>query len=79
MDGSAFGSLRPLKNIKLPFFAEADKVFAAIQKESVSVGIGGTVHKPDVKPVLFGEISSQLRTILLGDVKNESTGGAQSE
>jgi hypothetical protein len=79
LEGSAFGSLRPLKNIKLPFFAEADKVFAAIQKESVSVQISGNVKDPKIQPVLFGQISSQLRTVLLGDVKNEASGEAQSE
>ena len=71
LDGYVFGSIRPLKNIKLPFMAQADQIFTALQKDAVAARLSRTVADPKVEKIAFGEISEGLRTMILGEVKRE--------
>jgi len=80
LHGTAFGSLRPLKDIKLPFFAEADKAMSAIQKEAVTVEIGGSVRDPKTRPIPFASLSAGFQAALLGGARgNDDVGEAFGE
>jgi hypothetical protein len=74
--GHAAGSVRQLGDIELPLFAEVDEILTALQQGLVTVEVGGTVRDPKVRPVLFSDINSDLRTFLLGDVKAATKGTA---
>ena len=68
LDGTVAGSLTPLKNVKIPLFAEAGAVLGQLQ-QLFSVGFRGTVRHPG-KPFLvnFAELGGEIKGILLGEV-----------
>ena len=68
LSGELVGTYSPLKNIKLPFFADADKIFSVLQSNLTSIVIGGTIAKPSYVPESASVIGSAMRTFLLGDV-----------
>jgi hypothetical protein len=69
--GYAVGSARPLHDLKLPFMADVDAVFSAIQGSVATVRVDGTVHEPKPRIATFDEVESTLRAMLLGDVRSE--------
>jgi hypothetical protein len=72
--GTAVGSVRPFSSLKLPLLADVDDVLAVIQRDVTSVVVEGTVQDPKVRPVPFGEIGAGMRSLLLGDVQEETRG-----
>jgi hypothetical protein len=76
IEGSAAGSARPLKDLKLPFMGDVDKVLAALQGGLATVSIGGTVGNPDPKVVPFASTGDAFRRFMIGEVKNEVRGTA---
>ncbi len=74
LDGTAVGSVRPFSAIKLPLLADVDDVLAVLQSDVTSVVVEGTVRDPEVRPVPFGEIGASMRSLLLGDVREETQG-----
>jgi hypothetical protein len=72
LSGYAFGSLRPLKDLKIPFMARADQIFMALQKDAVAVKLSGTLKKPIEEKIAFGEIGEGLQQMILGEVKGET-------
>jgi hypothetical protein len=74
--GTAAGSARPLKDLKLPFMADVDKVLAAFVGGLATVEIRGTVREPDPKVIPFAQSGDSFRRFLIGDVKNEVRGTA---
>jgi hypothetical protein len=72
LSGEIVGTLAPLRNIKLPFFADADKIFSVLQANLTSIVIGGTIDKPSYLPESAAAIGSAMRSFLLGDVTTES-------
>ena len=70
LEGTLIGSLRPLKDIKLPFFADADHVMNALQQNVTTVKVMGTARKYDVVPSSFNEVGDTMRGLLLGEVQN---------
>ena len=71
IEGSVAGTARPLKNIKLPLFAEADAILSALQGELTSVGFKGTIKEPTkggIRQLKLAELGGELRGILLGEV-----------
>ena len=76
LDITAVGSAQPLQNIKLPFLADVDKIFAVLQGSLTTVKVGGTLEAPTVTPGVFADLGQGLRKILLGDVQAETRGSA---
>jgi hypothetical protein len=70
LSGEVVGTLAPLRNIKLPFFADADKIFSVLQTNLTSIVLGGTLEpgKQTYVPESAAAIGSAMRTFLLGDV-----------
>ena len=71
LGGFVIGSVRPLKDLKLPFIADIDKIFVVVQRNATPVRVSGTVKDPKVASALFGDIGQALRALILGDVKGE--------
>jgi hypothetical protein len=67
--GYVIGSIRPLKDLKLPFAADFDQILSVVQRGVTTVHVTGPVNKPKVEPALFGDMGNALRTLILGDVK----------
>jgi hypothetical protein len=76
IEGTAAGSGRPLKDLKLPFMADADKMIAALQGGLATVEIKGTLAEPDVHVIPFGSAGDAFRRFMIGEVKNEVRGTA---
>jgi hypothetical protein len=68
ISGELVGTYQPLKNINLPFFADADKIFSVLQSNLTSIVIGGTISQPSYLPESAAVIGTAMRTFLLGDV-----------
>lgn len=69
LTGSATGTARPLKNIKLPLFAEADAIFSALQGELTNVMFDHTLRDPDnFQIVSLAKLGGELRGLLLGEL-----------
>jgi hypothetical protein len=66
------GSVRPFKDLKLPFIVDLDKVLNVIQQGSNPARITGTLKHPKVDPALFADIGQGLRSLILGDVTSET-------
>jgi hypothetical protein len=69
LDGWAVGSARPLKDVKLPFFADADQIFAALQTNATTFRVDGTVRKPKAAPAALREVGEAMRALIIGDVQ----------
>jgi hypothetical protein len=71
IEGYAVGSARPLREMKLPFFAEADDILNALQKSVTTFRITGTLAKSNLQSAGFSEITHDLRGFILGDLTSE--------
>ncbi|HEV8604124.1 MAG TPA: hypothetical protein VGQ99_02085 [Tepidisphaeraceae bacterium] len=69
--GYVVGSARPLRELKFPFFAEADDILNALQKSVTTFHVTGRLHDPILQSAGFNEIGSDLRGFILGDVTSE--------
>ena len=76
IDGYAVGSARPLRSIKLPLIADAEKILSVLEQNVTTVKISGTLAKPKPKLVPFSDVGAGLRRFLLGDVSTETKGSA---
>jgi hypothetical protein len=76
ISGYAIGTVRPLRDIKLPYMAQVDDVLAALQSDVTTFRIGGTIRDPKVETGAFNEIGGTLRRMILGDVEAETRGSA---
>jgi hypothetical protein len=76
IEGTAAGSARPLKDLKLPFMADVDKVLAALQGGLATVAIEGTVKQPKPRVIPFAASSDTFRRFMLGEVSEATKGSA---
>ncbi|HSI32895.1 MAG TPA: hypothetical protein VK986_04835 [Tepidisphaeraceae bacterium] len=76
LTGTAGGSARPFKDLKLPFMGDVDKLLSALQGNVATVNIGGTIADPKIKAVPFAESGGAFRRFLVGEVQNEVGGTA---
>jgi hypothetical protein len=76
IEGTAAGSARPLKDLKLPFMADVDKVLAALQGGLATVQIEGTVKEPKPRVIPFSAAGDTFRRFMLGEVKEATKGTA---
>jgi hypothetical protein len=73
IDGAVVGTARPLKNIKLPLFAEADTILSQLQAQVSTVEFKGTVAEPTrdyVRSLNLAQAGADLRALLLGEVSS---------
>ena len=71
IEGSAVGTARPLRSIKLPVFAEADVILSQLQGALTSVEFKGTVKNPRkdyIRPLNINRFGGELRSLLLAEV-----------
>ena len=75
--GRAFGSLRPLASLNLPFIAEADRLIALLTADLLAVGVKGTADDPQVSQLGLDELGADLKAILFGNTQpsTSSRGG----
>ncbi len=66
IDGVAVGAVRPLKDIDLPFFRDLDRTLGALQADTASVRISGTLGERDVRVVPFAEVSGTIGRLISG-------------
>jgi len=76
IEGSAAGSARPLKDLKLPFMADFDKIVGALQGGVATVSLEGTLGNPNPKVIPFAQAGEAFRRFMVGEVKNEVRGTA---
>lgn len=64
IDGVAAAAIRPLKNSRLPFGAELDRVLLAVFTDAASVQVTGTLEDRKVEVVPFSQISDVFQRML---------------
>jgi hypothetical protein len=74
--GTAAGSARPLKDLKLPFMADVDQILRALQGAVATAAIEGTLRDPTPRVIPFAEAGEAFRRFMVGEVKNEVRGTA---
>jgi hypothetical protein len=65
------GTSRPLRDLRLPLFAEMDSILTALQSSATTVEVSGTVRNPKTRAMTFDQIGQSLQLMLLGDVQAE--------
>jgi len=65
----AVGSVRPLKDLKLPFIGDVDQVLAALQGNFATEHATGPFDNLTLQTIPFAGISNALRELILGDVR----------
>lgn len=69
LEGNVIGTARPLKNIKLPLFAEADAILASLQNQLTTIGFGGTLRNPSgFYIVSLKMLAGEVRGLLLKEL-----------
>jgi len=72
ISGSVVGTVRPLKNIKLPLFAEADALLNQLQGGLTGVEFKGPlidpVGKGSIKLISLSQFGAELKNLLLGEI-----------
>jgi hypothetical protein len=62
--GVAAGGLRPLRDVAVPFASELDRLLRALQANSVSIVIGGTLGNHTTRVVPFSDIGEAVGRLL---------------
>lgn len=76
IQGTAAGSARPLKDLKLPFMADVDQLLKALQGGLATVEVTGSVRDPAPRVIPFAQSGDTFRRFMLGEIKNETRGTA---
>ncbi|MDB5357245.1 MAG: hypothetical protein JWN24_3698 [Phycisphaerales bacterium] len=77
ISGTAAGSARPLRNVKLPGLADFDTILATLQRDLTGVRFSGTLRHPiTTGPIGITDFGAELNRMLVGDVSSEVQGGA---
>lgn len=74
IEGTAAGSIKPLRELKLPFMADVDKIISALSGSVATVKLQGAVGEPDPKVIPFSATGEAFRRFMVGEVKNEVRG-----
>jgi len=69
--GTVVGSARPLRDIKLPYFADADKIMNALQANLTTVRVEGTLREYHVIPISLFEAGETVQKLVLGEVQKQ--------
>ncbi len=60
---------RPFRDLELPFMADVDDIFAALQRNATTVRVSGTIREPEVRQATIDEIGQGLRSLFLGEAE----------
>lgn len=71
LDGVVIGSLRPLKDIKLPYMADADRILNALQQDLTAVRMKGSARHYEVVPISLDQAGETMRNVILGEVEKK--------
>src|SRR5262249_3449470 len=63
------GAARPLKNLWLPIVTDVDEIIAVLQSNVPTIRATGTLAQPQVVPVLLEQAGSDLKEMLMGEVR----------
>lgn len=78
---TAYGSVRPLKDVEIPIVRsvvpDIEAVLAALQQGGTSIVVRGTLTKQEPKVILFEELGKTMRELLLGDYQSSTKAGAR--
>ena len=69
MSADVVGSARPLRDIRLPFVADLDKVLSVLQGHVSAIQVDGTLRDPRPRSGALIDIGDELRRMILGDVQ----------
>ena len=67
----AVGTLRPLKNVKLPGASEIDRLFKGFQSTLTTLRATGTVEAPQIEQVNISEIGSSMLRAIFNDQQQQ--------
>jgi hypothetical protein len=76
VDVVAFGSMQPLREIKMPLLESLNGTFASLQTSLVTAKIDGPLSAPATHMILFGQLGAGMKQFLLGDINGEVGGSA---
>lgn len=65
------GSAQPLRDIRLPLFADADKLMEVLQTSVTTIRAEGTLKDPVARQATLSELGSTARKFLLGQAGDE--------
>lgn len=68
LEAQIVGTIRPLRELRLPFMADIDQVLSVLQANATSVRVTGTLQKPEVRQATFDELGETMRRILIGEM-----------
>jgi hypothetical protein len=78
LDGYAYGTARPLKDVKIPFLADTDAVLSALQGTVTSFVIKGSPADGNygklVRPAAIADLGEGLRNLMLGQAREGREG-----
>jgi hypothetical protein len=74
VSGTAVGTARPFRDIRLPFLStyDLDTILTVLQTDLTTVGVRGTVHQPEIVPLAFSDLGDAMRMFILGDFDREN-------
>jgi hypothetical protein len=77
--GTAVGSARPFRDVRLPFLStfDLDTVLTVLQTNVTTMGLRGTVRDPEPYPLAFSELGQGMRMFILGDLDAEKRSAKQ--
>ena len=71
VEGTAVGTARPFRDIKLPFLStyDLDSILTVLQTDLTTVRTTGSVRSPVIQPLAFSDLGEGMRMFILGDFK----------
>lgn len=71
ISGTAVGTARPFRDIRLPFLSayDLDTILTVLQTDLTTVSIAGTVHQPLIQSLAFSDLGKGMQMFILGDFK----------
>jgi hypothetical protein len=72
--GTAVGTARPFRDLKLPFLStyDLDTIVTLLQTNLTTVGISGKVNQPKLNSLTFEDVGEGMRMFILGDFQKEN-------
>jgi hypothetical protein len=67
IDLTLVGSAQPLRDIKLPFFADADKIMEVLQSTLTTIRAEGTLKDPKPRQAALDELGKTFEKIVVGN------------
>jgi hypothetical protein len=69
VNGVVVGTLRPLKDVKLPMFSDADRIMNALQQYVTPLRITGTLENYEVAPSNLAAVGDTMQKLIVGEAQ----------